>query len=105
MSPSISEATEKRPFASIVAVNRGSITLPANDDSSKIPTIVSPGTAAFPLPDLPSYGPKFGLLHGSIRSYVYAARIAGFSYPKLRYGQLGSQTWDAYAIDAKNGAY
>jgi hypothetical protein len=68
-------------------------------------TIVAPGTAVFPLPDLPSYDPKFGLIHGSIRSYVYAARISGFSYDKLRYGQLGSQTWDAYAIDAKNGAY
>lgn len=67
--------------------------------------IISPGTANFPLPNLPSYGSKFGLIHGAIRTYVYAARMASFSYAKLRYGQLGSQAWDAYAIEAKNGAY
>lgn len=67
--------------------------------------VVSPGKSTFPLPDLPAYGSKFGLIHGALQTYVYAARISNFSYPKLRYGQLGSGSWDAYAVNAKSGAY
>jgi len=67
--------------------------------------IVSPGKTAFSVPDLPVIDPAIGLRHGAIQSAVYAAKITGFSYAKLRSGQLGSSAWNAYAFDVLSGAY
>ena len=67
--------------------------------------IVSPGKTSFELPDLALFGTKLGLIHGPIRTTAYVAQLADFHYEKLRYGQLGSGAWPAYAVDGASGAY
>jgi hypothetical protein len=69
-------------------------------------TIVAPGDrTSFDLPDLAALPDNMGLVRGPIHSTAYVARIDGFSYGKLRYGQLGTGSWNAYAIDSRSGAY
>ncbi len=71
-------------------------------------TIVAPGTAReFPLPDLSALpGPDpLGLSRGNVQTTVYTARIDGFSYGKLRYGQLSPGSWAAYSMDSLPGVY
>lgn len=68
-------------------------------------TIVSPGKTAFELPDLALFGTKLGLIHGPLRTTAYVAHIEDFHYEKVRYGQLGSGAWPAYAVDGASGAY
>lgn len=71
-------------------------------------SIVAPGGVTdFELPDLaqvPSADP-IGLVPGTITTSVYVARIEGFSYGRLRSGQLQTGAWSAYAFDALSGAY
>ncbi|MDB4942736.1 MAG: hypothetical protein JWP97_2270 [Labilithrix sp.] len=70
--------------------------------------IVAPGGAqSFEVPDLDALATtsRLGLVHGPITTTVYAARIDGFAYGKLRQGQLGPSAWNAHAFDALSGAY
>lgn len=68
--------------------------------------IVAPGTTTdFDVPDLSTLPNNVGLVRGAITTTVYVARINAFDYGKLRYGQLGSNAWNAYAIDALAGNY
>lgn len=71
-------------------------------------SIVAPGGVSdYGVPDLagvPS-ADALGLVRGPITSYVYVARIEGFSYGRLRSGQLQQGSWTAYAVDALSGAY
>jgi hypothetical protein len=71
-------------------------------------TIVAPGgTTSFALPDLRALpGPSYvGLVPGGIGTIVYTARLDNFTYGKVRYGQLGTGAWAAYAFDGANGSY
>jgi hypothetical protein len=69
-------------------------------------TILAPGGAtSFDLPDLSALPGKVGLVRGEIRTTGYVARINGFSYAKLRYGQITTGAWNAYAVDAAIGSY
>jgi hypothetical protein len=71
-------------------------------------TIVAPGSrTSFKVPDLATLpGPDpVGLMHGAIGTTVYAARMEPFDYGRLRYGQLGSGAWNAYAFDSLGGVY
>jgi hypothetical protein len=57
------------------------------------------------VPDL-SGVPNVGkLLHGGITTNLAVARISGFDYGTLRYGQLSTGAWNAYAQDSASGAY
>ncbi len=71
-------------------------------------TIVAPGgTREASLPDLAALpGPDpLGLTRGPIVSTLQIARIDGFDYGRVRYGQLASGAWSAYGVDALSGAY
>jgi hypothetical protein len=71
-------------------------------------TILAPGAAtSFDVPDLAAMpGPDpLGLVRGPISTSVYVARIDGFSYGRLRTGQLSSASWNAYAFDSLAGVY
>jgi hypothetical protein len=69
-------------------------------------SIVSPaGATEFDVPDLTLAGPKLGLVKGPIGTTVYTARVDNFAYSKLRYGQLSSGAWSAYAYDVAQGVY
>jgi hypothetical protein len=73
-------------------------------------TIVAPaGKTSFDVPNLESLGPQaggsVGIVRGTIRTSASVARIDGFSYGSLRYGNLGSYGWSAYATDAIQGSY
>jgi hypothetical protein len=71
-------------------------------------TIVAPaGVTSFDVPDLAALpGPtEYGLVRGPISTTVYVARIDGFSYGRLRYGNLSQGSWTAHAFDTLNGAY
>jgi hypothetical protein len=71
--------------------------------------IAGPGNVtSFDLPDLraiPSPGKPLALYAGTIRTTVYVARIADFSYGRLRLGQLSANAWNAHAFDGRAGAY
>lgn len=71
-------------------------------------TIVAPGgTTSFDVPDLAAVASPdpLGLVPGAISSTVYVARIEEFDYGRLRYGQLGTGAWSAYAFDSLGGVY
>ena len=68
-------------------------------------TIVSPGKLAFALPDLAAVSPAYALVKEAITTQVQIARINSFSYAKLRYGQLYSSAFSAYASDTLSGVY
>ena len=68
--------------------------------------ILAPGTTtSFDLPDLSTLPNGVGLVRGAISSTAYVARINQFDYGKLRYGQFGSGSWNAYAIDFLTGNF
>lgn len=67
-------------------------------------TIVSPGKLSFAVPSLSTIDPALALSPGAIQTLVQIARIDGFSYSKLRSGQLGPNAWSAYAADVASGA-
>lgn len=71
-------------------------------------TIVAPGgVTSFDLPDLSALpGPDpLGLRPGPITTTFYVARIDGFSYGRVRQGQLSPRAFSAHAVDAVTGAY
>ena len=71
-------------------------------------TIAAPGgVKSFDVPDLAALSSpdNVGLIRGGISTTVRAGRIDGFSYGKMRQGQLQSGSWNAHAFDTLNGAY
>ncbi len=71
-------------------------------------TIAAPGgVKSFDVPDLAqlSSPDNIGLVRGSITTTLHAGRLDGFSYGKIRQGQLSSTSWNAHAVDVLNGAY
>jgi hypothetical protein len=78
-------------------------------------TIVAPaGKTDFPVPDLAklqgsnplTQGPDpVGLVNGAVSTTVYVADLEEFQYGRLRYGQLGTGPWRAYAFDSLGGVY
>jgi hypothetical protein len=78
------------------------VTLTSGDGSTTW-TIVTPGsTRAI---ELPTLGAELGLPHGTLNLGVWAARIDGFDYGRVRYGQLSRYSWNAYAYDFGFGRY
>jgi hypothetical protein len=77
--------------------------------------IVAPkGTTSFDVPDLTALPPGPpddvgkpgpGLLPGAIETTLYVARIEEFDYSRLRYGQLVTGAWAAFAYDRLGGVY
>jgi hypothetical protein len=69
-------------------------------------TIIAPsGDTSFDVPDLSGFSDNAGLRRGGIQTVVYVANIASFQYGQVRYGQLSSGAWNAYATNVSNGAY
>ena len=69
-------------------------------------TLVAPvGDTSFDVPDLTGFPDNVGLLRGPIQTAIYVARINSFSYGAVRYGQLGTGAWSAYAVDQLAGTY
>jgi hypothetical protein len=70
-------------------------------------TIAAPGSArSFDVPDLRAIpGDFLSLQAGEIDSILYTARLDNFTYGKLRYGNLTSGSWSAYAFDFLHGTY
>lgn len=71
-------------------------------------TIAAPsGVTSYELPDLHALpGPdSLGLLGGEIQTTVRVGRIEGFSYGKVRQGQLSPSSWSAHAFDGLTGVY
>ena len=71
-------------------------------------TIVAPGgKTSFDVPDLAAVASPdpLGLVPGAISTTVYVARIEEFEYGRLRYGQLSTGPWSAYAFDSLGGVY
>ena len=72
--------------------------------------IIAPGgKTTFDVPDLRYVSPTpekdVGLVAGAIQTTVRVARIDDFEYGRLRYGQLSTSAWNAYAFDALGGVY
>jgi IPT/TIG domain len=69
--------------------------------------IVAPaGRTSIDVPDLRCVpGDMLALPAGALDATIYVARLDGFSYGALRYGQLGSGAWSAYAFDSVHGTY
>ncbi|MBI2392855.1 MAG: IPT/TIG domain-containing protein [Deltaproteobacteria bacterium] len=79
----------------VVGVNSG--------DGSSSWTIVAPGDArTVTLPDFAA-SPELGLPGGNLVIGAIAAKLDGFSYDAVRYGQLGRAAWKAYAYDTAMG--
>ena len=71
-------------------------------------TIAAPGgVQSFDVPDLTALPSpdNLGLVRGGITTTVHAGRIDGFSYAKIRQGQLTPTSWNAHAFDTLSGAY
>ena len=69
-------------------------------------TIVAPGSdLSFDLPDLSAVTGVTSLIRGPIATTFSVARIDSFDYTRLRYGQLTSGAWRAYAQDSTGGSY
>lgn len=71
-------------------------------------TIAAPaGVTSFDLPDLHALpGPDaLGLIEGEIDTTVRVGRIEGFSYGKIRQGQLAPGSWNAHAFDSLTGVH
>ncbi len=68
--------------------------------------IIAPGSAlSFDLPDLSQVPGVGALIHGPIVTNFVVARLNAFDYGLLRYGQLSSTAWGAYAEDSVSGSY
>jgi hypothetical protein len=68
--------------------------------------IVSPGSnLSFDLPDLTQVPGVASLIRGAITTTFSVARLDGFDYGQLRYGQLKGSAWSAYAQDTAAGTY
>ncbi|MDF2693098.1 MAG: hypothetical protein K0S65_1481 [Labilithrix sp.] len=85
-----------------------SVTQIASGDGLVSWTIVAPASRrSFDVPDLSALpGPdSVGLMRGAITTTMYVARIEQFDYGRLRYGQLSTGPWAAYAFDSLGGVY
>ncbi len=72
-------------------------------DGSTAWSVVAPSSArTIELPVLPT---ELGLPSGTLNLGAWAARIDGFDYTRLRYGQLSRYGWSAYAYDFGFGSY
>jgi hypothetical protein len=68
--------------------------------------IVAPGTdLSFDLPDLSQLKGVDTLVHGVLSTSFSVARMNGFDYGTLRFGQLGPSAWNAYASNVALGSY
>lgn len=66
-------------------------------------TVVAPGDArTIHLPDFSAH-PELGLPAGDLVLGAVAAKLDGFDYDSVRYGQLGRSQWSAYAYDTAFG--
>ncbi|MBV9945268.1 MAG: IPT/TIG domain-containing protein [Myxococcales bacterium] len=69
-------------------------------------TIVAPGNdLRFEVPDLAQVAGVGTLARGPITTNFYAARVPSFSYDNLRYGQISTRAWSAYAQNVTAGSY
>ena len=72
-------------------------------DGSTAWTIVTPGdTRQINLPDF-SAKPELGVPVGNLVLGVVAAKLEGFSYDAVRYGQLGRSAWSAFSYETAFG--
>ncbi len=91
-----------------VAVDPGSpfdllkVTLTSADGSTTW-TVVTPGSTRSI--ELPILSGDLGLPSGSLSLGVWAARVDGLDYGRVRYGQLSRYSWNAYAYDFGFGRY
>jgi hypothetical protein len=68
--------------------------------------IVAPGTdLSFDVPDLSQDAGVGSLVRGTITTDFAIARMNNFNYGTLRYGQLYTSAWNAYAEDSVTGSY
>jgi hypothetical protein len=68
--------------------------------------IVAPGSdLSFDVPDLSALAGVASLIRGPITTSFSVARMDSFDYTRLRYGQLSSGAWRAYAMDSTGGSY
>jgi hypothetical protein len=68
--------------------------------------VVVPGSVkVLNLPDLAAAGAQVSLVKGPIDIRVFTARVDPFEYGKLRYGQLYTNAWAAYAAEAFSSNY
>jgi hypothetical protein len=68
--------------------------------------IVSPGSnLSFDVPDLARLSGVGSLVPGPITTSAAIVRVPGFDYGQLRYGQLRTAAWIAFAQDATTGSY
>lgn len=69
-------------------------------------TIVAPGPRdELKLPNLAQLAPGSQLPVGSIEIETTLAHIEGFNYGSLRYRELSSRGWNAYATDSNFSQY
>lgn len=78
------------------------LTLTAADGSTTWTVVTPAATRSIELPLLPS---ELGLPSGALSLGIYAARVDGFDYGRVRYGQLSRYSWNAYAYDFGFGRY
>lgn len=62
-------------------------------------TIATPGNKTVTLPDVGSFGDNYGIYPGPVTLQITTALIRDFDYGQLRYRQLSTRGWDAYATD------
>jgi IPT/TIG domain len=68
--------------------------------------IIAPGSSLdFDVPDLSRLPDVGATIHGPIVTTFSIVRIRSFDYTRLRYGQLSSASWSAYAQDTAAGSY
>jgi hypothetical protein len=69
-------------------------------------SIIAPGSdLSFDLPDLGQLTGVGKLVHGPITTTFSIARLAKFDYGTVRWGQLSTDAWSAYAQDTMSGFY
>lgn len=69
-------------------------------------TVVAPGAkGSFALPDLGSLSKDLGVRSGPISITVNAAQVQNFAYGALRYRDITSRGWSAYATDVFSASY
>lgn len=74
-------------------------------DGSSTWTIVAPGdTRTINLPDFAAR-PELGIPAGNLVLGAVAAKLDGFSYDAVRYGQLGRAAWSAFSYETAFGYF
>ncbi len=68
--------------------------------------VVAPGaTPTYVLPDLGQIKDASSLVPGPLQVYTYITRMSPFDYASLRYGQLSTSAWSAYAAILTSSTY